>query len=265
MISPFKLPLFLIFQCLLLCAPQLAANTVYFNGKNSKGGYYIVPDKLPEDGTKVWVMVDVHGAGGLRGEGGGHGLAKLVAPELVIVIVPSFSDGYQAGDGKWAKQLVGHFKEVGKSYSIHDKLFVHGHSGGGQFAHRFAFAEPGYVVGISAHSSGSWACDGGYGKISNRAKGIPFTISCGEKDTALSYKDAKHTRLEWYKLFAAELEKKGFVFAGQTWPGVGHGVSLKLYGPQLKECFLLATRGVTPSSGKWKGDVRKIAREAARF
>lgn len=217
------------------------AETVYFNGKDWKGGYYIVPENMPKDATKVWVAVDVHGAGGLKGEGGGKELAKLLAPDPVIVIVPSFTDGYQAGDGKWAEQLVGHFKEVAKKYKVQDRMFVHGHSGGGQFAHRFAFAEPRYVCGVSAHSSGSWACAGGYGKINKGAKKIPFAISCGEADTALSVPDAPHTRIEWYKLFEAEMKKDGFDVDGRTWPGVGHGVSLKLCGEQVKECFRKAT------------------------
>lgn len=246
------------------CGPVLGAETVYFNGSDFKGGYYVVPDDLPDDGSRVWVVVDVHGAGGLRNEGRGPGLAQLVAPEPVIVIVPSFTSGYQAGDGQWAEQLIGHFETVKERHEVHDKMFVHGHSGGGQFAHRFAFAEPKYVVGVSAHSSGSWACAGGYGEITSRAKGIPFTISCGEKDTAYSVKGYPHTRIEWYRLFAAELEKKGFVVTGQTWPNAGHGVPAGLYGPQLKECFLLATQGVVPTSGKWTGDVEKIADQARR-
>jgi poly(3-hydroxybutyrate) depolymerase len=215
--------------------------TVYFNGKDAKAGYYLVPENAPQNATKLWVAVDVHGAGGLRGEDRGKELMQLLGPEPLIVIVPSFTDGYQAGDGKWAKQLIGNFKEVAKNYPVHDKMFVHGHSGGGQFAHRFAFAEPGHVIGVSAHSSGSWACAGGHGKINNRAKNIPFAISCGEKDTALSTPDSAHTRIAWYKLFEAEMKKEGFDVDGRTWPAVGHGVSLKLVGEQVRECFLKAT------------------------
>lgn len=226
----------------LLGVNPIFAETVYFNGKDIKGGYYLVPDTIP-NGTKMRVAVDVHGAGGLRGEGGGKDLAKLLGPEPVIVIVPSFTSGYQAGDGKWAEQLIGNFKEVGKKYKVHDKMFVHGHSGGGQFAHRFAFAEPNYVIGVSAHSSGSWACAGGYGEINKRAKKIPFSISCGENDTALSTPDSAHTRIAWFKLFEAEMKKQGFDVDARTWPGVGHGVPLKLMGEQVRECFLKATKG----------------------
>jgi hypothetical protein len=134
---------------------------VYFNGKDAKAGYYLVPEKVPQDATKMWVAVDVHGAGGLRGEDRGKDLMQLLGPEPLIVIVPSFTDGYQAGDGKWAKQLIENFKEV--------------------------------------------------------AKNIPFAISCGDKDTALSTPDSARTRIAWYKLFEAEMKKEGFDVDGRTW------------------------------------------------
>jgi len=244
---------------------QLCAETLYFNGKDFKGGYAVIPDDLPEDGTKTWVVVDVHGAGGLRGESLGHRLRNALAPEEVIFIVPSFTNGYQGGDGKWADQMIENFQFVRERHAVHDKMFVHGHSGGGQFAHRFAFAQPSHVVGVSAHSSGSWACSGGYGEISSKAKGIPFAISCGEKDTALSFPEAPHNRITWYGLFHEVLRKKEFVVAGAVWPGAGHEVSPDQYGPMLKECFLLATRGVVPTSDLWQGDhLNEIARNARR-
>lgn len=218
------------------------AETVYFNGSNASGGYYLVPDNMPTNRTKVWVAVDVHGAGGLRGENRGKDLAQLLGPQPVIVIVPSFTDGYQSGDGTWAAQLIDHFKEVAKKYEVHDKMFVHGHSGGGQFAHRFAFNEPKYVAGVSAHSSGSWAVAGGYGEINKRARNIPFAISCGENDTALSLPNSPHTRIAWFRLFAEEMKKQRFDVDARTWPGVGHGVSIQQYGEQVKACFLKATQ-----------------------
>lgn len=256
-----------LFTCSLILAfsSLLHAETVYFNGKDFKGGYAVVPDEMPKDGTKMWVIVDAHGAGGLRNEGMGHRLKKALEPAKVIFIVPSFTSGFQGGSGKWADQMIENFKLVQKRYSVHDKMFVHAHSGGGQFAHRFAFTQPKYVVGVSAHSSGSWACSGGYGTISTKAKGIPFAISCGEKDTKLSVASSAHNRITWYKLFNEEMKKKGFVVAGSIWPGAGHGVSTRQYTPQLKECFLLATQGVLPTSDLWSGeDLNKIAQAAQK-
>lgn len=242
--------------------PWLDAGTHYFNGTNFKGGYVVIPDELPDDGQKIWVVADVHGAGGLRNERMGHRLKTVLEPESVIFLVPSFTSGYQAGDGKWADQMIEHFKWIQDNYPVHDKMFVHGHSGGGQFAHRFAFTKPKYVVGTSAHSSGSWACAGGYGSISLKAKGIPFAISCGEKDTGLSVPSYEHGRLAWFELFRDELEKKAFTFAHATWPNVGHGVPMKLQGPMIRECFLLATQGIEPTGEWWVGDVSEMARQA---
>jgi hypothetical protein len=94
--SAFLLPVVLLVVCLGIVVGgtfSLRAEAVYFNGEDFKAGYYIVPEDMPSDGSKVWVVVDVHGAGGLKSEGRGPGLAKLLAPEPVIVIVPSFTTG----------------------------------------------------------------------------------------------------------------------------------------------------------------------------
>jgi poly(3-hydroxybutyrate) depolymerase len=242
---------------LLVCAMMMtplswAVERVYFNGTDWKGGYALVPDKKPDRGGKFWVAVDLHGAGGLRNEKLGVDLMRILEPESVIVIVPSFENGYQAGDGRFAKQLIEHFQWLAKRHPLHDKMFVHGHSGGAQFAHRFAFVHPERVSGVSAHSAGSWAGPSGYGTINLRAKRIPFLISCGENDTQKSVPDSPMTRIEWYQVFSADLAKKGFVFYGTTWPGKGHAVPISLYEKQLKECFLLGTKNVRPQSVGWK-------------
>ena len=143
-------------------------------------------------------------------------------------------------------------------------MFVHGFSGGGQFAHRFTMNEPKYVIACSAHSSGSWACDGGYGEISSKAKSIPFFISCGEKDTAYSVKGYPHTRIEWYKRFAAALEKKQFTYLGKSWPDTGHRMAKGLK-PLVGELFQLATAGTRPTSDGWVRlpDMREAPEQSA--
>ena len=150
------------------------AERVYYNQKDFKQGYYIVPESVSANpAAKAWVVVEVHGAGGLKGERRGDWLIELLDPVPVIILVPSFSDGYQGGDGAWARQLEKNFKEIQKNHNVHDRMFLHGHSGGAQFVHRFAFNEPDLVAGVSAHSAGSWAVAGGYGKINRKAKKFP--------------------------------------------------------------------------------------------
>jgi hypothetical protein len=118
-------------------------------------------------------------------------------------------------------------------------MFLHGFSGGSQFVHRFAMNFPQYVCGVSAHSGGSWATDG-YGQINTRAKKIPFAISCGEKDTGLSFGGAKYGRLKWYERFRDEIDKKNFCYIGVVWPGVGHRISPQAW-DLMRQCFQLAT------------------------
>lgn len=233
---------------------------MYFNQQDFTQGYFIVPESVTANpGTKAWVVVEVHGAGGLKEEHRGEWLVELLDPTPVIVLVPSFTDGYQSGDGKWARQLMDHFEAIQNAHNVHDTMFLHGHSGGAQFVHRFAFNEPDLVAGVSAHSAGSWAVAGGYGKINPKAKNFPWLISCGDQDTKVAWKGYVYNRIEWYELFAQELVDDGFVVHPNVWSGVGHGVEKHFYEHLLKECFLLATKGELPSDKGWKGDVQRMA------
>ncbi|MGB1128422.1 MAG: hypothetical protein ACPG4K_00130 [Haloferula sp.] len=198
------------------------------------------PDKI--DPAKTYqLLVGVHGAGG-KGNGAA-GLKGWAKRGDVIVIGPSFQTKgkrpYQNGDGPHAEKLIKMFKQLQKDYRLEDTMFLHGFSGGSQFCHRFAMLHPQYVCGVSAHSGGSWATDG-FGKISIRARTIPFAISCGEKDTGKAWGDAKFNRVKWYERFRDEIDKKGFCHAGAIWPETGHRMSPGAW-DLMKQCFQLAT------------------------
>ncbi len=246
----------------LQAAPEI--ERIYFNGTDFKGGQLIVPKLKPgAEDTKRWVVVDVCGVGGPKKNWFGYRLLPWVGEDKVIALAPVFGVGSHLGDGEAAKELIERFEWVKKNYKVHDKMFIHGFSAGAQFAHRFALNHPELVVGVSAHSAGSWACAGGWGQISDKAKGIPFVVSCGELDTAQAFKEFPHTRLEWMKLFAAELKKRDFAVCSEVIPGKGHGEDLKEIGPLIRECFLLATAGILPKSGRWSGDLQQFARRQA--
>ena len=136
-------------------------------------------------------------------------------------------------------------------------MFLYGFSAGAQFVHRFAFNHPELVVGVSAHSAGSWAGVEGWGEINDKAKGIPFVLTCGELDTTKAFNgEAPYGRLEWMKVFAEDLKKRGFAVRTEVYPGVGHGGSADAHGPLIRECFLLATEGIVPEDNKWSGEKR---------
>ena len=82
-------------------------------------------------------------------------------------------------------------------------MFINGFSGGSQFAHRFAGIHgKKYVVGVSAHSGGTWDSEPG-----RSSSGLIWTISCGLKDTAKS-KGASLPRIDYFRNFYAKMHKR---------------------------------------------------------
>lgn len=200
-------------------APVAVAAPVETVLKDSEGkdAFLYTPSAEPEQGKTYWLAVGVHGANG-KGKGAG-GIAGWAEDKDVIVLGPSFENGYQAGDGVHEATLKALVAEVGKTWKLHPKFFLHGFSGGAQFAHRFAFRNPTLLIGVSAHSAGSWnAVD----PKNAAAKKLPFVISCGEKDTGLSTKESPMGRFEWFNKFADEMKAAKYDVAAKTWPGVGH-------------------------------------------
>jgi poly(3-hydroxybutyrate) depolymerase len=221
------------------CIHAFAAETV-IKDKQGMDCHVYTPD--PIDPAKTYqLVVGVHGAGG-KGNGAA-GMKGWADRGDVIVIGPSFETKgerpYQNGDGVHAEKLIDLFETLKKTYKLHDQMFLYGFSGGSQFTHRFTMLNSKWVCGVSAHSGGSWATDG-YGEIKAEAKKIPFAISCGEKDTQLSFGGAPYNRLEWYGRFRDEIDKKDFCYIGGTWPDVGHSASAGVW-DFTKQCFQLAT------------------------
>ena len=256
-------PLLLLASCLSgKLHAAIEVERIYFNGKDFKGGQLIVPKLPPEKAdAKRWVVVDVHGLGGPKKNWFGHRMLKWVGEDKAIALAPVFTGDYHLGTGEAAKELIARFEAIKKEYNAHDKMFIYGFSAGAQFAHRFAFNHPELVVGVSAHSAGSWAGIEGWGEINDKAKNIPFALSCGELDTTKAFDGkAPHGRLDWMKVFAEDLKQRGFAVRTDVHLGVGHGGSADTHGPLIRECFLLATGGIVPEDNKWEGDWKQFAK-----
>ncbi|MGB0768602.1 MAG: hypothetical protein ACPGYV_12955, partial [Phycisphaeraceae bacterium] len=128
-------------------------------------------------------------------------------------------------------------------YTLNEKIFVGGFSGGSQYAHRFAMKYPDLVAGCAAHSGGTWAT-GDYAEraVPNpKARGVLFVISCGEKDTQKSFGQAPLGRLDWAKKYERLLDQGGFIYDARWWPDVGHGYS-KGARRQTEDCFVASTK-----------------------
>lgn len=243
-------------------AQPVKVERIYYNGTDFKGGQLIVPELPPDKAdTKRWVVVDVHAAGGPKKNWFGYRLLKWLGPDKVIALAPVFKSGYHLADEASCSQLIGHFEEIKKNYNVHDKMFLYGFSAGAQFVHRFAFKHPELVVGVSAHSAGSWSGVEGWGEINDNAKGIPFDLSCGELDTTKAFNgEAPYSRLDWMQVFAEDLKKRGFAVRTKIYPNMGHGGSADTHGELMRECFLLATEGIVPEDNQWQGDLKQFAK-----
>ena len=212
----------------LRATPVAAAKTEEFTDRMGRQCFLYLPDEIDPKKT-YWLVVGVHG---YRGNGkGAAGLVGWVKKGTCIVVGPSFPQGYQLLGEDSAKQLLEIFKALFKKYKLQRRMFIHGFSGGSQFAHRFAMKYPEAVIGCSSHSGGSWA-----GSVNPKAKHIPFAVSCGEADKS---------RIDGAKRYFSMLAKGGFYFKARTWPGVGHGFTGD--GKRMVEdCFNLSTTGMHP-------------------
>lgn len=198
--------------------------------------YLYTPDSIDANQT-YWLVVGVHGYKG-NGRGAG-GYADWAKKGNCIVIGPTFpSEGYQVLQQNADKQLIGLAESLAKKFKLHPKMFLVGFSGGSQFVHRFTMKHPDLVIGCAAHSGGTWA-----DTLNPGALGVPFAISCGEKDTNKSTPDCPLTRVEWARAFAAKMQAGGFYFKFRTWPDVGHAACAPCR--QLtEECFVFSTTGM---------------------
>jgi len=208
-----------------------------FKDSESQMAYLHTPREKPIEGKTYWLAIWVHGAGG---EGrGANGIASW-AKDDVIVLGPTFlqpkrdanapkTDGpppesYQMCGPTHEAKLKALIAEVGKTWKLQPKVFLHGFSAGAQFVHRFAMKNPEMVAGVSAASAGSWSTRG-FGEINPAASGIPFALSCGQYDREKSWPSSPMNRLEWMHEFAKALKDAHFDMVSRVIPNTGHKVT----------------------------------------
>ncbi len=235
---------------LLMSLAATALKTRWAAGRASEGFPWtgsiicVLPEKIDPNKT-CWLVVGVHGAGG-NGKNAG-GVAEFVQLGNCIVVGPSFPDSYQGLGAQSDLQLKNLVTDLGKTYKLHDKIFVTGFSGGSQFAHRFALAYPEMVIGCAAHSSGTWATGDLPGDVKAGEKAVanvPFAISCGVNDLGIAMQQFPIKRLDFAKKFeSAILKKEGFLYKAVYFSGVGHAFTQNTEKLTL-ECFWLSITGL---------------------
>ncbi|MBX9577658.1 MAG: hypothetical protein K2W97_04160 [Chthoniobacterales bacterium] len=221
-----------------------------------------LPEKIDPDRT-YWLVCYVHGAHGTA-QDDIKSLQHFVDNIDCIGVAPSFARGFQLLENKTDEQLIGILHQLSSKYKLHEKLFVYGHSAGGQFTHRFMLRHPDLVIACEACSSGTWATGGVYQSLTSAAKAVPMTIACGSEDSgkiggvierlALNCSVTAHTpkenpgwnRVEWFKKFMQQLEKEKFFFRAKVFPGESHQVQESEQEKLAMESFLLGTCGMLP-------------------
>lgn len=191
----------------------LASTEVVVKDKEGLEAWVYLPTAEPKPGKTYWLVVGVHGLGG-KGKGA-MGLSPWAVDD-VIVLGPSFVNGYQSGDGANAEKLKELITKIGTKWKLHPKILLHGFSAGAQFTHRFAIRHPELVGVASAHSAGSWS------PPDEKTRPVFFAVSCGEADIQKADPRMELNRLEGLRAFAKSLEDQKVPHEVKTWPGIGH-------------------------------------------
>ncbi|OYV06187.1 MAG: hypothetical protein CFE26_07670 [Verrucomicrobiales bacterium VVV1] len=202
-----------VFAFLIIGDLARASTEVVVKDTEGMDAWVYLPTAEPKPGKSYWLVVGVHGLGG-NGKGA-MGLSPWAVDD-VIVLGPSFVNGYQSGDGTNAEKLKALITKIGGKWKLHPKILLHGFSAGAQFTHRFAIQNPDVVGVASAHSAGSWSPPTG------PLPTVFFAVSCGETDTQKADPRMELNRLEGLRAFAKALGEQKVPHEVKTWPGVGH-------------------------------------------
>lgn len=125
-----------------------------------------VPEDLRDDEPPLQLWVFVHGTG-RRTAFYLDAFADLARAERAVVVTPLFPvgidgpddvDNYKTLDGagvRFDEVLLSMLDEVAHRWNVDaSRFFLHGFSGGGQFAHRFALLHPGRLTAVSIGAPG---------------------------------------------------------------------------------------------------------------
>lgn len=247
------------------------ARTVTFQGVE-RSYCVVLPSDFNPDAV-YWPLVVVHGGGGnARTNPKAMALRRIADTKSLpaILVLPEFvTDDKQVsrfpllGEGCFLEELL---KEVRAEFKLHAKILLSGYSMGGQFAHRYAFANPNLVQACAALAAGTWTTRKGsllieqYGEVKepsaflsseDNAEEIPdrlrdlfdpriVEVAClpaapgAEKVPFLVMCGALDTRLSIAREFASCLRETGFSVETE-WPNTPHTSGSEAYAAEFEK------------------------------
>ncbi len=225
-----------------LILPSRVKKIVTEQRKDAKGRDYWLhrPDTI-QKGRPYFLIAAVHGYGGIGKHAEGFKIFAYYGN--CIVVCPTFVPDYVALGKGTDQQLLDLFASLKKEFSLHDKMFVSGFSGGSQYAHRFTLRHPQSVLGCAAHAGGSWCTDTHTWKddekLSDKIRDIPFVVSCGTSDGG---------RIHGAMRFAHEMTKRNYCIKEIYWAGLGHMLDTRAFLLTI-EGFFFSAYGLDPAAG----------------
>ncbi|GMV94469.1 MAG: hypothetical protein AMXMBFR82_42470 [Candidatus Hydrogenedentota bacterium] len=245
--------------------------TIEFNG--AERTYYVSLPRDFDQETKYWPLVVVHGGGGNARENPKAIAMRRLADDAglpALLILPEFiTDDKQVsrfpalGEDAFLKAVLA---DVRTAYKLHEKILLNGYSMGGQFAHRFALANPDMVLACAPFAAGTWTTPDGrllieeYGEVrdpkaflsnSENATKIPERLRdlfdartadvaglpAAEGANAVPFLvmcGTLDTRFSIAQAFAESLQESGFAVE-TAWPETPHGSSSSEYAAEFEK------------------------------
>ncbi len=245
--------------------------TIEFQG--AERTYFVALPKGFNPDKTYWPLVVAHGGGGNARTNPKAIAMRRIADERnlpAILILPEFITADKEvsrfpvlGEGAFLKAVL---EQVHAEYKLYEKILLCGYSMGGQFAHRFALANPDLVQACAAFAAGTWTTPDGrllieaYGEVKDpkaflsspeNAEKVPERLrdlfdartaevaghpaaEGAEKVPFLVMCGTLDTRFSIAQEFAASLRESGFTVETE-WPRTPHSSNSEEYRSEFEK------------------------------
>lgn len=251
-------------QQIMLGLYDTGATTFYACQFDQRFSYCLYVPKINKSKGKMWLFVLIHGSR-RTAEGYRDACAEFAEKNNAMVLVPLFPVGIPTPEDtggykfvldsgiRYDHILLAMVKEVGERYPVEtDRFYMHGFSGGGQFANRFLYLWPQRLVALSVgapglvtlHSNQDWWVGTkniqslfGIKLDFDTISQVPVQVIVGDQDLDSSEimltpvsrywmegaNQAGENRIQRAQNLALNWQQQGIKVQFEVVPGIGHG------------------------------------------